>query len=246
MSTINNYSSGEQNGGGNAKKGSAENPYTQEEFFSMLNAGNWPGGFVEGLGYCIKDVVVKPSSHTSHSSDSSDSSWDIWGSIGSFISDLFGSDENSNSSSDNSYSQQKDESTYDPRYPYPQINRTIKGFAFLYKLSEALGYRSGFNYIYSVRITGYRMYIGASISPVNITDREFWASVIVNHNGNERIYRLGYNPSGYITSGGYTAIGHCDIELPKSGRVSVTLVIGYNYDTGTGLTGDHKTFKIYP
>ena len=80
MKTIRMYSASSQGNNGSAAKGSSSNPYTQEEFNSMLDAGTWNGGYVEGMGYVSKEVEVNGSS--SSSSDSDSDSWsDPWGSI---------------------------------------------------------------------------------------------------------------------------------------------------------------------
>lgn len=59
-------------------KGSASNPYTYQEFDSMMNNGTWEGGYVEGYGYMDKGVTI-----TGSSEDSDDSySWEYpWSSL---------------------------------------------------------------------------------------------------------------------------------------------------------------------
>ena len=42
MKTIKMYSANAQSSDGGAPKGSSGNPYTQEEYESMLDAGTWP------------------------------------------------------------------------------------------------------------------------------------------------------------------------------------------------------------
>ena len=32
-------------------KGTVVNPFTQEEYNSLCNTGEWPGGYVEAMGY---------------------------------------------------------------------------------------------------------------------------------------------------------------------------------------------------
>lgn len=76
MTEINVYGMNAQDGG-SAPKGSASNPYTQSEYESMLEAGTWPGGYVEGLGYCMKEVVItgsdsEPDSDSDSEPDSSE------------------------------------------------------------------------------------------------------------------------------------------------------------------------------
>ncbi|MCM1372769.1 MAG: hypothetical protein NC113_05475 [Bacteroides sp.] len=80
MTKIEIYSVSAPNDGSNAPKGTANNPYTESEYESMVENGTWPGGYVEGLGYCLKEVVVDGSRAGSDSMDSdecssSDDSW---------------------------------------------------------------------------------------------------------------------------------------------------------------------------
>lgn len=78
MKTIKMYSANAQSSDGGATKGSSGNPYTQEEYESMLDAGTWPGGYVQGMGYVLPCVEVWGSS--SGSSDYDSDSWsNPWG-----------------------------------------------------------------------------------------------------------------------------------------------------------------------
>lgn len=78
MKTIKIYSASTQSSDGSATKGSASKPYTQEEFDSMVEAGTWNGGYVEGMGYVLPTVDVWASSDSFSDSDS-DSWSDPWG-----------------------------------------------------------------------------------------------------------------------------------------------------------------------
>ena len=75
MSIIKPYKAKSQNEG-NSPKGSIDNPYSESEYNSMLDNGTWPGGYVEGLGYCLPGVDVITSMPDSDSWGGSDS----WGS----------------------------------------------------------------------------------------------------------------------------------------------------------------------
>ncbi len=46
-------------------KGTKDNPYTQEEFEAMLEAGTWNGGYVSGMGYVAPTHTVTPGSGSS-------------------------------------------------------------------------------------------------------------------------------------------------------------------------------------
>lgn len=79
MTKINSYSASPQSNDGSAAKGTSGNPYTQEEFDALFDAGEWKGGYVEGVGYVggnhLPEVVI----YASFGSDS-DSWSDPWGS----------------------------------------------------------------------------------------------------------------------------------------------------------------------
>lgn len=49
-------------------KGTILNPYSVKEFEAMLEAGTWKGGYVQGLGYCLREASVTASSNSSYSS----------------------------------------------------------------------------------------------------------------------------------------------------------------------------------
>ena len=59
--------------GRSSSKGSSGNPYTQEEYYDIIDSGkDWPGGYVSGLGYVAADTVIT-------GSYMSDDSWlDSW------------------------------------------------------------------------------------------------------------------------------------------------------------------------
>lgn len=62
MTKIDPYTPSVQNSSG-SDKGSANNPYTQEEYEQMLDNGTWNGGYVVGIGYVLDDVVINESSN---------------------------------------------------------------------------------------------------------------------------------------------------------------------------------------
>ena len=64
-------------GGGD---GSKENPFTEEEYDGMVNAGTWYGGYVEGWGYTFGDLEVTGSISGSQNgvSGSYDGEWEDW------------------------------------------------------------------------------------------------------------------------------------------------------------------------
>ena len=41
-------------------KGTVSNPFTQEEYNSLCNTGEWPGGYVEAMGYIASQSIVLP------------------------------------------------------------------------------------------------------------------------------------------------------------------------------------------
>ena len=58
-------------------KGTETNPYTQEEFYSLLDLGIWPGGWVEGMGYAIPQTTIT-SNYLIDSEWFLWNSWDFW------------------------------------------------------------------------------------------------------------------------------------------------------------------------
>lgn len=88
MAKIKLYIAKAQSNNSGAAKGTAKNPYTVAEFQAMLDNGTWLGGYVQNLGYCMKEVVISSSYLDSGVIDSDDSwtsddSWpsdDLWSS----------------------------------------------------------------------------------------------------------------------------------------------------------------------
>ncbi len=74
MKTIKPYYGVSPMSSSSGPKGSSTNPYTQEEFDQMVEAGTWEGGYVEGMGYCMGQVTVT-ASYPDSSSSGSDDSW---------------------------------------------------------------------------------------------------------------------------------------------------------------------------
>lgn len=58
MTQINQYSTRSTNESSSSSKGSADNPYTLEEF-NAFEEGTWPGGYVETKGYVGPEVVIE-------------------------------------------------------------------------------------------------------------------------------------------------------------------------------------------
>ena len=74
MKTIKPYYGVSPMSSSSGPKGSSANPYTQDEFDQMVEAGTWEGGYVEGMGYCMGQVTVT-ASYPDSSSSGSDDSW---------------------------------------------------------------------------------------------------------------------------------------------------------------------------
>lgn len=109
MKKIKVYSVCAQSGNDTAAKGSASNPYTQKEYETMLDNDTWPGGYVEGLGYCLKGVTVTASSSNSGSGSwGSGSMFDSWDSEGASWPWDSSWPSNSNYGEENYEEQQKD------------------------------------------------------------------------------------------------------------------------------------------
>lgn len=69
MAKIKLYIAKVQSNNSDAAKGTTDNPYTEAEYEAMLNNGTWPGGYVQNLGYCVKEVVISSTYLDSWSSD---------------------------------------------------------------------------------------------------------------------------------------------------------------------------------
>lgn len=73
MAKIKLYAAIPQGNDSGASKGSSSNPYTEAEYESMLNNGTWQGGYVQDLGYVMKEDVASSSYPDSGVVDSDDS-----------------------------------------------------------------------------------------------------------------------------------------------------------------------------
>lgn len=259
MKKIKVYSVCAQSGNDTAAKGSASNPYTQKEYETMLDNDTWPGGYVEGLGYCLKGVTVTASSSNSGSGGSS-SMFDYWSSMDSdpwnsnpmdYISSMSPSETetgngtwngkgSSNGGSHNSGSGGHGGVSHNP---YPQKIVTWTDIAWTILPVEGVGIKGSFNYQYTAKITGYKMFLSASVCPINFDDRHFNASVRIN--GGE-FKKLSLDPNRYAVSSGWSPVGCIDIDLPKSGAITITLYIGYDHDSGAGHANYSVKRTIYP
>lgn len=256
MKTIKPYYGVSPMSNSSGPKGSSTNPYTEEEYEEMLDAGTWQGGYVEGKGYCMKQPVVTASYPDSGSSSSSDDSWPSDDSEDKNDHNPTtpptpptgggGGGGSSHGGGGGGTSGGTNNPTNKPN-PYPQTTKTVKDVALLYGLVEGMGGQATFVYEYTVNISGYRMSISASVYPSNFSGKEFWATAIVNSNETgTQYYKLNYSDQGYITAPQWIAIGDCTFDLPQSGNVTVKLVIGFNYDTGTGHSSASTKISVYP
>lgn len=149
------------------EKGTLSNPYSQEEFYAMLNAGTWPGGYVQGLGYCMAEITVVGSSSSSDASESDSSDSSEWSDISDpfsdpdNIGDLSNPDDNdqgSNSSSDGSSSEDSGSNSSGGGGSGSARVITISGktngiSSYTYNILKNLPYYSGEIYITSVART---------------------------------------------------------------------------------------------
>lgn len=245
---IYNLSTSSTDEGGN-EKGSISNPFTVAEYEALLNAGDWKGGFVEGLGFCLPQVVVTPSGASFPSGVSyydswtfSDSSYDSWGYDGDN-----GNNNGSNTGGGQGDNNHNDNGDSDSNSPYPQINETQEGIALLYKGTSGIGMQSTFLYKYTIRIIGYTMFVSVSVSSVNFNSRNFWATAVLQGNGNKKFhFPLSRDRHDTLSETGWTLVGNVYIELPKSGNATAWLYIGYNHDSGAGYVNDSTELRIYP
>ncbi|MCD8317455.1 MAG: hypothetical protein LUC45_00705, partial [Paraprevotella sp.] len=126
----------------------------------MVEAGTWEGGYVEGMGYCMKQVTVTASYPDSDSSGSDDS----WPSEDSEDEDHHyptpptgggGGGGSSHGGGGGGTSGGTNNPANKPN-PYPQTTKTVKDVALLYALVEGMGGQATFVYEYTVNISGYR------------------------------------------------------------------------------------------
>ncbi len=90
------------------------------------------------------------------------------------------------------------------------------------------------------------MRLSASVMQSNFYGKEFWATAIVIKGSVKEYHRLEYSEQGYISEEGFCVIGDCTFNLPSSGNVVVKLLVGFNYDTGIGNSGESKEVQVYP
>ena len=92
MTSIKPYNVSTQSSDSGSPKGSVNNPYSNAEYESMIEAGTWNGGYVDGMGYVLSDVTVLGSSN--YDSDSWSDPWES-------VSNPWGSSDDGSGSSDN-------------------------------------------------------------------------------------------------------------------------------------------------
>lgn len=260
MTKIKLYVTKTQSDKSSTAKGTVDNPYTEAEYESMLNNGTWQGGYVQNLGYCLKEVVVSSSYPDSWYIDSEDSwpfdDFDSWSDPSTNIGGdgATGQSETGGSWGNNTGSQggslppgSGGPSSTTPKNPYPQVSISGRKNAIKFALVENVGLQASYNCRYTARITGYNLSLSAGIQRTNFEGKEFWAIARVRLPNQQPIdYKLTYDSQGYIYGTGWSVIGSCTITLPKDGNVQVELIIGYQYDSGIGYSNQSCSIEIYP
>ncbi len=237
MNSLSVTNSGDGNG-----KGTADNPYTISEFYAF-SEDEWPGGYVEGLGFVAKYAIIEGVSDSQHSSSTTESDYSLlsypWGSSDfSWPIDMFGSsiseyvdDENNdnntgshgNSGSGNSGSGSSGSIIYNK---YPQGTITHREFELRYDMWENLGFTSSFLYNCILSISDRNMHVYAEIVYPR-SDIQYSGKVILYVNGIEHSsYPLAQQTGTYYVAEGHQPIGVCNLELPRYGSVKVVLYIG--------------------
>ena len=131
--------------------------------------------------------------------------------------------------------------------PYPQITKEFNHLALSYDLVESVGIQATFVCHCVFSIKGYIMKVSVDILPPHvISGREYYANVEVKAGNNTTTsYKLSRHGE-YITLPGHYVIGDCSFELPKSGNTTVTLYVGYIYDTGGGFSACSGPARLLP
>lgn len=104
--------------------------------------------------------------------------------------------------------------------------------------------RASFNYIVSIRIEGHILFVSASYSPSNFTDRSFTAKIVVTHNHKEKSYSLTRSAQGDIVQLGYKLLGNCTINIPETGNVDIKLNVVFEYDSGIGYSNGRAEIPV--
>ena len=131
--------------------------------------------------------------------------------------------------------------------PYPQITKEFNHLVLSYGLVEGVGIQATFVFHCVFSIKGYIMKVSVDILPPHvIKGREYYANVEVKKGNNTPTsYKLSRHGE-YITLPGHYVIGDCSFELPKSGNITVTLYVGYIYDTGGGFSPCSGHARLLP
>ena len=235
------------------EKGSADNPYTLEEFNALLDNDEWEGGYVVGFGY-VAPVVDIHGSTVYGSDEYSDEffSWP-WGSGSALVwpSDLFGSNYeeennggNGNNNNGGNNSGNNTGNSSNSYNSYPQGTKLFNNLAFDWEPFDGVGIRATFFYSGSMTIEGRLMTLYAEI--VNPQPDFTYSGVLSLYiNGKKFSSVTMSNPGTSYIQHGHVAIGKCSIELPKYGKVKAVLDVIIEMGNLAGHYFGSRSITIY-
>ena len=218
-----------------AAKGTRENPYSMSECEKMLNAGTWPGGYVKDdagqVSYVMKSVTAQ-----AYSGSGSGCDWS--GSDDSVGSDMNDGDYNNKDYNDDVNTEPPVSSTY------KQGTNSFNGTVNLYGGPEGYGFVSvKFIGNFDIRGNNICAYVEAIAAFPGVSysalldiyqNDKLFCSIPISSNG---------LPRDMIYAKGHVPVGQCEVALPKTGSVTVTITMGVLYEDGSGRFARNTSYS---
>jgi hypothetical protein len=210
-------------------KGDWDDPYSKEEYESMLESGTWnDGGYVSGMGYVLGEVVVTGSA--SGSSGSSDYYYPQGGGFMSDTSSTYEDDNDTNGSSETSESHGN-------------------GLSWM---GEGIGINASCFINATVTHWGSQILISANLTGAMLSQAEYIGGIVeILLDGNRQgTLPLQYSTSGYITSSGTYPLGEATLDLSafssiSTGSIEIRVTGGYRTQTPAGPVYGTASCVIY-
>lgn len=218
-----------------AAKGTIDNPYSMSECDSMLDAGTWPGGYVRDDGvnvsYLMKSVTTQ-----AYSGSGSGCDWS--GSDDSVGSDMNDGDYNNKDYNDDVNTEAPVSNTY------KQGTNSFNGTVNLYGGPEGYGFVR-VKFIGNIDIRGNNIcaYVEATAAFPGVSysalldiyqNDKLFCSIPISSNG---------LPRDMIYAKGHVPVGQCEVALPKTGSVTVTITMGALYEDGSGRFARNTSYS---
>ena len=218
-----------------AAKGTRENPYSMSECEKMLNAGTWPGGYVKDDAGQVSSVMK---SVTAQAYSGSGSGCDWSGSDDSVGSDMNDGDYNNKDYNDDVNTEPPVSSTY------KQGTNSFNGTVNLYGGPEGYGFVSvKFIGNFDIRGNNICAYVEAIAAFPGVSysalldiyqNDKLFCSIPISSNG---------LPRDMIYAKGHVPVGQCEVALPKTGSVTVTITMGVLYEDGSGRFARNTSYS---